>query len=301
MIPVFNCADFLPETLISVLAQALPADQMQIEVVDDASSDTDVKEMVERIGKGRISYFRHPSNVGSLKNFETCINRARGELVHLLHGDDVVRSGYYAKITSLFEKHPEIGAAFCRYEYIDEHSAYLWGQDIEAREEGVLDNWLMRIARKQRIQYCAITVKREVYEKLGGFYGVIYGEDWEMWARIAVQYKVAYTPEVLARYRLHSHSVSSRSFADAQNIRDINWVVSRIQDYVPDSERETVRKEAFRDYAHYALSIANSLWHVTHSKENVKLQIREALRMHTDLGMYYKAAKIYTKMIVNRR
>jgi len=30
-----------------------------------------------------------------------------------------------------------------------------------------------------------MVVKREVYEKLGGFYGVEYGEDWEMWVRIA--------------------------------------------------------------------------------------------------------------------
>ena len=28
-------------------------------------------------------------------------------------------------------------------------------------------------------------------------------EDWEMWVRIAAHYDVAYTPEILAEYRLH--------------------------------------------------------------------------------------------------
>ena len=43
MIPTYNCTQYLRHTLESVLAQALPQDEMQIEVVDDFSTDADVE------------------------------------------------------------------------------------------------------------------------------------------------------------------------------------------------------------------------------------------------------------------
>ncbi|HTM91087.1 MAG TPA: glycosyltransferase [Flavisolibacter sp.] len=58
MIPVYNCYQTLGETLASVLGQDRGKDQMQIEVSDDGSTDSNVKELVEPIGKGRIGYFR---------------------------------------------------------------------------------------------------------------------------------------------------------------------------------------------------------------------------------------------------
>lgn len=300
MIPTYNSSQLLTQTLKSVLMQDPGPDIMQIEVVDDASTDADVKSIVNKISNGRVGYFRQPQNVGSLKNFETCINNARGHLVHLLHADDKVRMGYYNKIGSLFQRFPKIGAAFCRYDTIDESNKVLWHHFTEMGRDGILENWLLKIAQKQRLQFCTITVKREVYEKLGGYYGVNYGEDWEMWARIAANYEVAYTPEALAEYRMHSNSISSRSYANAQNIQDIRWVIDAIQKLVPQEKREEVKKAACKNYAHYALIIANNLWHRTQNKEITQLQIKEALKMHTDSFMFYKAAKIYAKMLINR-
>ena len=60
-------------------------------VLCDGSTDLDVEALVMSLGKGRVKYYRQPQNVGSLRNFETCINRANGHLVHLLHGDDRVK------------------------------------------------------------------------------------------------------------------------------------------------------------------------------------------------------------------
>ncbi|GAC1417967.1 MAG: hypothetical protein NVS1B13_13960 [Flavisolibacter sp.] len=301
MIPTYNCADLLIQTLESVLVQDPGKEHMQIEVIDDASTDADVRSLVEKIGKGRIGYFRQPQNVGSLKNFQTCINRSEGYLVHLLHGDDKVLKGYYQKMQYLFDSYKDIGAAFCGFYYIDENNKYMWGHSKEAAEDGILTNWLLRIAKKQSLQYCTMTVKREVYEKLGAFYGVTYGEDWEMWARIAKNYPVAYTPELLAEYRVHTNSISSKSFLTAQNIKDIKWVIDTISKYLPEAQRAGVRMHAYKHYAFYATYIANKIWHQTHNKKATHLQICEALKMYTGLKMIYPIVKIYTKMLINRR
>jgi Glycosyl transferase family 2 len=258
-----------------------------------------VRALVQEIGKGRVGYFRQPENVGSLKNFETCLNRAQGQFIHLLHGDDKVRNGYYKKMENLFQQYPNIGAAFCRYAYINEADQFLEHPPIEATEDGVLKNWLLRIAEHQRTQYCTMAVKRSVYEKLGGFYGVRYGEDWEMWVRLAAHYPVAYTPEVLAEYRRHESSISGQAFLSGQNLRDLQWVINAIQAYVPQNEQKNVKREASTYYAHYAANTANSLWQTSRNKQGALAQMREALRMHGDLKLYWQLAKLRTRMLLN--
>jgi glycosyltransferase involved in cell wall biosynthesis len=287
------------ETLTAVLNQALPPEQMQIEVVDDGSTDADVAALVRSFGKGRVAYFRQPENKGSLRNFETCINRATGELVHILHGDDLVRPGYYRHMQQLFDTYPSIGAAFCRYAYIGQGSKtlYLRGQEMDA--PGLFENGLLRLAERQRVQFCTITVKRAVYEKLGSFYGVNYGEDWEMWVRIARYYTIAYDPAILAAYRLHFSSISGQSYATARNLKDLQWVMKAIQEHLPAPEKEKIFRHSMKFYAHYGIKIANDLWYGLKNRQGAKTQVQEALRMHRDGRMYWKIAKLYTKMALN--
>jgi len=299
MIPVYNCAGFLLETLEAVLQQALPPEEMQIEVVDDHSTDVDVEALVKAMGNGRIGYFRQPENRGSLRNFETCINRAKGHLVHILHGDDLIKPGYYQAMQELFDRYPQAGAAFCRYVYIGQSSKPLYYRDAEMEESGILDNGLLRLAERQRVQFCTITVKREVYEKLGAFYGVDYGEDWEMWVRIACHFPIAYIPEVLAAYRLHFASISGQSYATAKNLKDLQWVMLTIQQYLPEADRKKILNQSMKFYAHYGIKIANDLWYGLRNREGTKTQVREALRMHRDWLMYWKITKLYTKMALN--
>ena len=299
MIPVYNCAKYLKECIESVLQQDQGIERMQIHVVDDASTDIDVKLLVDHLGKGRIEYFRQPQNVGSLRNFETCLNLSRGNFVHLLHADDKVKIGYYAAMDRLFAKFPEAGAAFCRYSYIDERGVFQYHRDAESTNDTILQNWLVRIAERQRIQYAAISVKREVYEHLGSFYGLSYGEDWVMWARIAKEYPVAYTPEVLAEYRMHNSSISSEKFLEGANTKDMITVMQQMQLLLPPSERKGVLKRSKKIYAHYGLFAANQVWHHSHNRKSALRQIKEAAKLHIDPLLIWKITKLSAKMIMD--
>jgi len=150
MIPNYNCDAYLRETLASVLAQDPGPDVMQIQVVDDHSTDNP-ESLVHEMGEGRVEFFRQSRNVGYLANFETCLQRSRGTLVHLLHGDDCVRSGFYEHLQTAFEHNPGIGAAFCRHIYVDEQGNWGTISPLERGEPGVLDGWLSKIASGQRV------------------------------------------------------------------------------------------------------------------------------------------------------
>ncbi len=118
---------------------------------------------------GASSFFRQPRNVGHVANFNTCLERSRGRLVHLLHGDDCVRDGFYAAMGRLLEAEPTAGAAFCRYIAIDEQGDWSSIAALEQRSAGLIPDWLEKIAVGQRLQTPCMVVRREVYERLGGF------------------------------------------------------------------------------------------------------------------------------------
>lgn len=271
---------------------------MQIEVVDDHSTDSNVAEIVREVGRGRVSYYRQEKNVGSLRNFHTCLKRSRGHLIHLLHGDDLVLPGFYSRMEQFF-KQESLGAAFCRYSYIDEQGEFLWNHKQEMEHQGVLPGWLERISEQQRIQYVAMVVKREVYERLGGFYGAEYGEDWEMWARIAAHYPVGYIPDILASYRRHRSSISGRSFLTAQNMKELEWAMSTIKNYLPEEKRQTVLSSSRKFYAHYALRVANGLWAELRNKRGAEAQAKAAWSMQKDPFLFFKIVKLYTRMTLN--
>lgn len=251
MIPTWNCAGYLRETLAGVLAQDPGPHAMQIEVVDDHSTRDDPEAVVAELGSGRVAFHRQPQNLGHTGNFATCLARARGHLVHLLHGDDLVQPGFYRAIQAAFEHRPEIGAAFCRQRYIDERGATLGTSDLEQPESGILVDWLAKIAVNQRIQTPSIVVRRDVYEKLGAFdRRLSWVEDWEMWARIAAAYPVWYEAEPLARYRIHAASSTGRHMRTGENLRDVRRAVAIIRTYL---RADLAAATSRRSLEHWAL------------------------------------------------
>ena len=296
MIPTYNCSHYLVETVNSVLQQDMGERWMHIEVVDDCSTDTDVEALIAKIGKGRIGYVRQEQNVGSLRNFETCINRSRGKLVHLLHGDDRVKPGFYAKMKDLFEAFPEAGAAFCRYSFINGKGEEEMEWVKEEENDCILPNWLLRIGEMQRIQYASIVVKREVYEKLGSFYGMSYAEDWEMWVRIARFYPVAYTPDLLAEYRTHSQSLTLVDISNDHLFGHINKAIGIIQTHLPEEKRKVILQKTKRYYARVHITYAQQSWQRTRNKSLVKKQLRESLILSKSPLIIFHVLKLYGRM-----
>jgi glycosyltransferase involved in cell wall biosynthesis len=298
MIPAYNCGNYLTETIQSVLLQARDADQMQIEVVDDFSTDLDVKALVQKVGEGRVKYFRQAENVGSLRNFETCINRATGHYIHLLHGDDKVISGFYSEIEDLFTKFPSAGAAFTGYAVVDDKER-IWDENkLLLYEPGILKNWLLEIGRVQLIQPPAMVVRRSVYEKLGSFFAVHYGEDWEMWVRIAANFPVAHSPKKLAFYRFHENNITSRGFLSGQNITDVLKIIKIIQHYLPPDKRKSMERYARRHFAHYFAFSADKIYHEYGLPQNALVHAKRAMNMHFSLITIFYWLKIKFKLLI---
>ncbi|MEO6065244.1 MAG: glycosyltransferase [Lysobacterales bacterium] len=254
MIPVYNCPPhYLRETLLSVLAQDPGPTEMQIEVLDNCSTDFDPAALVEEVGGGRVAFHRQPRNVGIVENFNECINRARGHWIHILHGDDTVRGDFYQSARDGAEQHPEIGAVLCRSIYIDEDGLWQGLTELEARTPGVLpDEFAERQLLEQRIQFVGVLVRRATYEELGGFHAsLLHCLDWDMWKRLVVRKRIYYNPEPVACYRLHANADSDQWIQTGRNVIDErrSIEISCARDVVPG------RRVAFRRAARKAAGV----------------------------------------------
>ena len=298
MIPTYHCAAYLSATLKGVLAQDPGADRMQIEVVDDHSTEDDPAAVVRALGAGRIEFFRQPQNLGVSGNLNSCLQRSRGRFVHLLHGDDGVREGFYARMQQGFEARPEVGAAFCRQIFMDAAGHWLSISPLEQEASGILDDGLVRLASEQRIMTPSIVVRREVYERLGGFDPrLICSEDWEMWVRIAARYPIWYEAEPLALYRMHAASNTGRHVRSAEDIRYTRLAIEIFARHLPPEVSRRVVPRARQTYALAALAAADNLAQRSDFPA-AAAQAREALRLSRSARVIGRALRSLFRTLI---
>jgi glycosyltransferase involved in cell wall biosynthesis len=212
MIPAYNPpAGYLRETLESVLRQDPGPNRMQIEVVDDQSTKADVTALVHSIAGDRVAVSKTPINLGLAGCWNTCIQRASGDWVHLLHQDDWVLPGFYRRFEALVSANPALDAACCRQLDADGDGHWTYLSPLMKREPGPLDNFSGSLARHPTLQCPAVIVRRQTYQRLGLFRADLpYVLDWEMWSRIAANGTWGYEPTPGAVYRMHSGSETQR-------------------------------------------------------------------------------------------
>jgi glycosyltransferase involved in cell wall biosynthesis len=112
LIDTYNYGRFIEEAIESVLAQDFPAQEMEILVVDDGSTD-DTAERVRKYGD-RIRFFCK-ANGGQASTLNFGFERARGEIVALLDGDDYWLPGKVRRVVDEFAKQPRTGMVYHDY------------------------------------------------------------------------------------------------------------------------------------------------------------------------------------------
>lgn len=279
MIPTYNPQPhYLEETLRSVLKQDPGPEQMQIDVVDDCSKDNTASEVVRRVGAGRVAFHTEPENRGLANNWNRCIERARGHWVHILHQDDFVLPGFYELLQAGAQR-SDAGAVFCRYAAANPEGQWLNISELHRESAGLLEDWHARITVQQVIQCPAIVVRRRVYEQLGGFLPHFqYVPDWEMWQRIASRFSFWFEPSILACYRTHRDSATSRLRLNAADAREVREVIDMTKHYHTPSRGRLLARKARRYYALFAMDNSRRLL-VTGHPEAAWRQIREAFRL----------------------
>ena len=212
VIPLYNKENRIENTLQSVFNQTFQ--DFEIVIVNDGSTDKSV-ERVKKWDDDRIRLIEQ-ENQGVSAARNRGIAESSYDLIAFLDADDEWKPEYLQAQYELFCKYPQCSVFACNYE-LKNTNGQIKPTIIRklpfAGTDGILTNYF-EAASCSHPPICSISimVKKEAILSVGGFpAGVKSGEDLLTWARLAVEYKIAYNKTSLASFVLEISSAPRRT------------------------------------------------------------------------------------------
>lgn len=203
IITAYNVADYLGEAIESVLAQTRPLDE--IVVIDDGSTDGTPAIVAGYAGAG-VRYVRQ-DNCGAGGARNRGIEETTGEWIAFLDGDDFWLPDKTARQLGYLAEHPGTGLVV--------GGNWVWDVRTDRRRREVYALKPGSDLSREILIHNAIgnpsmaLIRRDILSETGPFDASLpWGQDWELWIRIALRAKVGFIPDPVMVYRSHPANLS---------------------------------------------------------------------------------------------
>ncbi len=250
IIPAYNTAAFIAETLESVFAQTFS--EFEVIVINDGSPDTDELVQVLAPYRERILYFEQ-QNRGLAGARNTGIQHARGEYLAFLDSDDCWLPDYLASQIKLLEEDSSLDIVYCDARYFGDPAmaGKTCMQTFPSNGPVTLESLIRQDCSV--ILSCTIA-RRQVVVDVGLFDESLRScEDYDLWLRIIYGGgHIAYQKKVLGRYRSRPGSLSRNNLKMAESLVAVcEKAESRMQ--LSDETRATLKNQLKQAQAHFDL------------------------------------------------
>ena len=206
IIPAYNTARYIGETLDSVFAQTFR--DCEVIVVNDGSPDTPDLEAVLEKYRNQIRYIKQ-DNRGAAGARNTGMRHARGQFLVFVDGDDIWLPDFLADLLDFFEKNPSVDMACgdCVYFGDPEWEGTSW-QSLHPLESPVTFEELLP-THGGACMFVAL-LRKDIALKVGFFEEKLrILEDYHYWMRLVYHGgKLAYVPKILGKRRMHPGSLT---------------------------------------------------------------------------------------------
>ena len=196
--PAFNQAEFLEETIKSVLEQTYK--NIEYIVINDGSSDYTI-DIINKYADKIIGISQ--DNIGQSATLNKGWGLARGRYLAYISSDDCLEKDAIEKLVATIESDENIVVAYGNYSLINESSHFVRKVIVEDYEENRL-----KVDLVCQVGAGAI-FKREIFDLTGGWKdGLQQVPDFEFWLRASLFGNFKRNSDLLARYRIHEKSAS---------------------------------------------------------------------------------------------
>lgn len=269
VIPTYNCAQYIGETLKSVLSQEYS--RLEVIVVDDGSTDN-TKDVVKTFDSNRVTYLYQANSGGPSGPRNKGIQQARGRYIALIDSDDIMLPGKIERAVRMLGQEPQLGLVFTDFVRFDEMIGQYPGAFLDtyhyfsklSKKQVEESEYIIRaeaaydgLISENYIGLSGVVMPKEVFSRIGVFDESISGpEDYDMWLRITSAYDIGFIDMIGHRYRVRSGGITGRGDAKLvpQGIRVMQKQLSKC---LPDSTRKKVHGKLARYY--FALGYCHQL------------------------------------------
>ena len=200
IIPLYNKVPYVRKALDSIVSQTYK--DWECIVINDGSSDNSLEVVKNFVDEFKIYDFRFKivdqPNAGVAAARNNGVKVSSGDYVCFLDADDWWKPTFLEEMDKLIEEYPDAGLYATNYIYFKPgktHVALNLPRGYMNYPEAYLQSGAMPVTS---ITTC---MPRKVFDEMGGFpVGIKFGEDFLLWAKTAMHYKVAFCEKPLAYY-----------------------------------------------------------------------------------------------------
>ena len=250
VIPAFESEQYIRRTVRSVLAQTYR--DFELVIADHSSSDHTWELLLEFARDDRVRLLRTPSGGGAERNWNVVTSAARGDLVKLVCGDDLLAPECLAIQVSAFDLHGDGVVMVASARDIIDAS----GRPV-VRGHG-LGGFAGRVPGREAIRRsvlrganifgepCCVLMHRATLEAVGGWHGNPgYLIDQATYCRMLLRGDLATAPGSLASFRINSTQWSvALARQQARSAAEMHRQVGRAVTWTVESYRRANRQRA---------------------------------------------------------
>lgn len=197
MMPVYNAAAYLKESLESIWAQVFK--NFEVVVVDDGSRDSSWELLKAQSKKDqRLRVFRHARNMGLAVARNRVLLEAKAPFLAILDADDKARPERLSTQMERMKEQPDLGVLGT--------AVRLFGAVTSRVVRSPLQDSAIRagLAFQNLIANSSAMIRKSALGNLRYREGYYASEDYDLWVRLIKRCRMANLSEVLVDYRVHS-------------------------------------------------------------------------------------------------
>ncbi|MCG8515497.1 MAG: glycosyltransferase [Halanaerobiales bacterium] len=218
IIPVYNREKLIEETVKSALNQTYQ--DFEIIIGDNKSTDQSYQILQGLAAhNNKIKVFQNKQNLGPVKNWLECLNRAQGQYIKILFSDDLLADNFLEKTVAILEKNKDVSFVYSKVTIFSEHNrynAYHLGQTGRYPASIFIDGSLARRYETPLSPGCALFRKRDIviHQSIPNLLGIDHsktgaGIDLLIYLEALIKYPYFfYFNQILSFFRAHQQSIS---------------------------------------------------------------------------------------------
>ena len=214
--PSFNQANYLPETIESVLSQNYP--NLEYMIIDGGSTDGSV-DIIKKY-ESHLSYWVSERDKGQSEAINKGFRKSTGEILAYLNSDDTYCEGALQNVGEFFKSHPKIDLFYGNTTFINEKN-----EPIGAWKS-IKYNFHIHLYGGPIIPQPSAFWRRQVFFDVGEIdENLQFAMDGDLWFRIAkANAKFHFCDVMLSCFRIHNSSKSvelrTKHLLEAQRVRE---------------------------------------------------------------------------------
>jgi glycosyltransferase involved in cell wall biosynthesis len=226
LMPTYNAASFLNESIPSVLTQTYT--DFELIIVDNCSTDNSPEVIAKYLSDKRVKYHVNERNIGPVRNFNKCLALAEGDFIKFLCADDKFTPQLLEKFVSVMEEYPNVLLVGCAI-----HEFGLVSKTLKPPFYGVVNGKKMIHEILNNYNYLGhptnVMIRKEGLDAGNFKTEYIWLADWEFWLRILSRGDCFIIPEELAYTRMHQEQVTQSMIKSFSNYFETYNLVKAIK------------------------------------------------------------------------